>query len=244
MPALSLSQETLDDLWDFDDPVASEQRMLRAARSRGFTPGERAELETQQARALGLQGRFAEADAVLDGISFDSPAVATRILLERGRLRNSAGQAAEAVPLLAGAVGIAARVGLVFLEVDALHMLAIADAGRAAHWAREGLVALERADDDRTRRWAVALHNNLGWSLHDANRPEKALEEFSLAMDAAGRFGGDDQRFFARWAYARCLRSLDRVPEALAIQRELAVKRPADESVAEEIAILTAVPSD
>lgn len=121
-------------------------------------------------------------------------------------------------------------------------MLAIADVGRAEHWTREGLAALERADDDRTRRWAVALHNNLAWSLHDANRLDEALEEFSLALDAAGRFGGDDQRYFARWAYARCLRSLGRVPEALAIQRELAVERPADESVAEELKILTAMP--
>lgn len=242
--AVSLRQETLDDLWDFDDPAASEQRMVRAARSRGLTPGERAELETQQARALGLQGRFDEADAVLDGISFDSPAVATRKLLERGRLRNSAGQAAEAVPLFEGAVGIASRAGLVFLQVDGLHMLAIADSGRAAHWTAEGLAALERAVDDRTRRWAVALHNNLGWSLHGANRLDEALEEFSLALDAASRFGGDDQRFFARWAYARCLRSLDRVPEALAIQRELSMERPSDESVAGELAILTAVPGD
>lgn len=241
---MSLSQELLDDLWDFDDPAASEQRMLRAARSRERTPEERAELETQQARALGLQGRFEEADTVLDGISFDSPAVATRVLLERGRLRNSSGRAAEAVPLFTGAVGIATRVGLVFLEVDALHMLAIADAGRAEHWTREGLAALERADDNRTRAWAIALHNNLGWSLHDANRLEEALEEFSLALDAASRFGGDDQRFFARWAYARCLRSLDRVPEALSIQRELSTERPADESVAEELAILTAAPGD
>lgn len=239
-----LSHELLDELWDFGDPATSEQRMLRASRSRDRTPEERAELETQQARALGLQGRFEEADAILDGISFDSPAVATRILLERGRLRNSSGRAAEAVPLFAGAVGIATRVGLVFLKVDALHMLAIADAGRVEHWSREGLAALEESGDDRTRAWAVALHNNLGWNLHDADRFEEALEEFSLALNAAGRFGEDEQRFFARWAYARCLRSLDRVSEALAIQRELSAERPADESVATELAILTAVPGD
>lgn len=243
-PAVSLSQDLLDELWDFDDPAASEQRMLRAARSRERTPEERAELETQQARALGLQGRFDEADALLDRINFDSPAVATRILLERGRLRNSAGRLSEAVPLFTGAVSIASRAGLLFLEVDALHMLAIADAEQAEHWVSEGLAALERAEDDRTRRWAVALHNNLGWVLHDANRLEEALEEFTLALDAAGRFGTDDQTFFARWAYARCLRSLGRLPEALALQRELAAERPANEAVAEELAILTAMPGD
>lgn len=239
-----LSQELLDELWDFDDPAASEQRMRRAARSPERTPQELAELETQRARALGLQGRFDEAHVVLDRIDFDSPSVATRMLLERGRLRNSAGAATEAAPLFTGALGIAAPAGLVFLEVDALHMLAIADAERAEHWTREGLAALERADDDRTRRWAVALHNNLGWALHDANRLEEALEEFARARDAAGRFGGEEQRFFASWAYARCLRSLGRMPEALAIQRALSEERPDDEDVREELALLTALPSD
>lgn len=240
---IALRQDVLDELWDFDDPAASEQRMLREARSPGRTPEERAELETQQARALGLQGRFEEADAVLDRINFDSPAVATRILLERGRLRNSAGRAAEAVPLFTGALSVAARVGLHFLEVDALHMLAIADTERIEHWTRQGLTALERADD-RTRLWGVALHNNLAWHLHDTGRPEAALEEFAHAVDAAQRFGGDDERFVARWAYARCLRSLGRIPEALALQRELAGERPADDSVSEELALLTAAPTD
>lgn len=240
----SLNQELLDELWDFDDPAASERRMLEAARSPERTPAERAELATQHARALGLQGRFDEADAVLDRINFDSPAVATRILLERGRLRNSAGRPAEAVPLFTGAASIAARVGLTFLEVDALHMLAIADAPRAEQWSSEGLTALERAADDRTRRWAVALHNNLGWSFHDAQQYDEALEHFAIAVEAAHRFGGEDQRFSARWAFARCLRSLGRIGEALALQRDLAAERPDDEAVAEELAILGAVPSD
>src|SRR3546814_4969371 len=72
-----------------------------------------------------------------------------------------------------------------FRAADALHMLAVADRERAEHWTREGLSALEKATNDRTRRWSIALHNNLGWYLHDANRLDEALEEFSLALDAA-----------------------------------------------------------
>lgn len=241
--ATSLSQELLDELWDFDDPAASEQRILHAARSDERSPGERAELETQQARALGLQGRVEEAETLLGRITFDSPAVATRILLERGRLKNSAGRPSDAIPYFTGAAAIAARAGLVFLQADALHMLAIADSERAEHWTGEGLTALEGATDDRTRRWFIALHNNLGWNLHDANRLDEALEEFSLALDAAGRFGGDDERFWARWAYARGLRSLGRTAEALTLQRELAAERPDDDAVAKELVALTAAPA-
>jgi tetratricopeptide (TPR) repeat protein len=231
-----LAQHTLDELWNFDDPGASEAR-LREAAARA-KPEARAELETQVARALGLQGRFADGDTVLDRITFDSPPVAARVLLERGRLRNSAGLPADAVPLFTGALRVAARAGLVFLEADALHMLAIADPERAEKWTREGLAALERAEDDRTRRWAVSLHNNLGWHLHDASRYDEALTQFSLAQGAAIRFGSEDQRFQSRWAFARGLRSLGRLEEAREIQRELALERPDAEDVLEELAVL------
>ncbi|MBX3078696.1 MAG: hypothetical protein KF692_05645 [Cryobacterium sp.] len=117
-------------------------------------------------------------------------------------------------------------------------MLAIADEAHAARWTQEALAALEQTGDDRTKRWAVALHNNLGWNLHDAGRFDDALAQFSLAQGAAIRFATQDQQFSARWAVARCLRSLGRAEEALEIQRELSRERPDDADVREELAIL------
>ncbi len=234
-------QEQLDQLWDFTDPSASEQRFRDAAREHGATPETRAELETQVARALGLQSRFDEADRLLARIIFDSPPVSTRVLLERGRIRNSSGHAKDAVPYFTSAQVTANRAGLTFLELDALHMLAIADADNAAHWTDQALAVLDSTDDERTQRWAVSLHNNLGWYLHDAGRHDDALTQFSLAQGAAIRFGDEDQRFQSRWAFARCLRSLGRSDEALAIQRELAAERPDDTAVREELAVLTGI---
>ncbi|MBN9152148.1 MAG: hypothetical protein J0H56_12125 [Micrococcales bacterium] len=233
-----VTQELLDGLWDFADPALSEQRLRKAARGDGVTPEDRAELETQIARALGLQSRFDEADRLLQQIVFDSPRVATRVLLEQGRVRNSSGHPLDAVAYFTNARAAANRAGLVFLEVDALHMLAIADEAHAARWTQEALAALEQTGDDRTKRWAVALHNNLGWNLHDAGRFDDALAQFSLAQGAAIRFGTQDQQFSARWAVARCLRSLGRAEEALEIQRELSRSRPDDADVREELAIL------
>src|SRR5437868_2183068 len=61
------------------------------------------ETTTQIARALGLQRKFADADQLLDSIDDNlhrAPArVRVRYLLERGRIRNSNGNPAEAIPL-------------------------------------------------------------------------------------------------------------------------------------------------
>jgi tetratricopeptide (TPR) repeat protein len=246
-----VSQTLLDSLWDFGDPAASAERFRLAVDDPAAGPIARAELATQLARALGLLGRLEEGDSVLDALGAgahptgppaNDPAerVEARIALERGRLRLSAGLPEEAVPLFTLAVRKAASAGAQFLALDTLHMLAIADAGHEEEWAAEGLSVASQATDARTRRWAVALHNNLGWYLHDAGRPEEALPEFQAALAAAESVGTADQRFIGRWAVARCLRTLGRADEALAIQTRLAAERPDDEFVLAELAELAA----
>ena len=58
------SPDPAHDLWDFDDPVASEARFREAARQ-ALSPA-RQVLLSQVARALGLQQRYDEAHAVLE----------------------------------------------------------------------------------------------------------------------------------------------------------------------------------
>ncbi|WP_106814755.1 hypothetical protein [Microbacterium timonense] len=193
---MALAQSRLDDLWDFSDPVASEAR-LRAAAAAETDAAVRAEWETQVARALGLQERFAAADSALDAIAIDDAAVAARAALERGRLRNSAGDPAAAVPYFLAAVDAAREAGLTFLQVDALHMLAIADPVQADEWSAAAFDALERIDDPRTLRWRVSLHNNAGWRHFEAGRLGDAIAEFQESRDAAIRWGTPQQ---AQWA--------------------------------------------
>lgn len=202
---MAVSQAVLDALWDFTDPVGSEERLREAARSAPL-PAERAELETQVARALGLQGRFADADAVLRGIRPISSVVTVRIALERGRVHNSAGDPEGARPLFASAAREAAgaasegspdAAALTFLRVDALHMLAIADPERAEQWTAQALDVIDSTSDARTHRWLVALYTNAGWAHFDAGRAAPALAEFEKARDAAIRWGTPEQ---VRWA--------------------------------------------
>jgi tetratricopeptide (TPR) repeat protein len=193
---MTLAQTRLDDLWDFSDAAASEAR-LRAAAEQETDAATRAELETQVARALGLQGRFDEADAVLDAVAIEDSAVAARAALERGRVRNSSGDAESAVPYFLAAVDAASGSGLTFLQVDALHMLAIAEPDQAEEWTAAAEGALDGVEDPRTLRWNVSLHNNAGWRHFDAGRLDEALTAFEAARDASTRWGTPQQ---VQWA--------------------------------------------
>ncbi|MFB8147924.1 hypothetical protein ACFC1W_14355 [Microbacterium sp. NPDC056003] len=193
---MALSQALLDELWDFGDPAGSEAR-LRTAAEAETDAATRAELATQVARALGLQERYADAEAVLSTTPITSAEAAVRVTLERGRLRNSAGDAGAAVGLFELAAEAAASAHLTFLHVDALHMLAIADPARSAEWTACALDVLEGTTDPRTLRWTVSLHNNAGWAHHEAGRTDEAVSEFEKARDAAIRWGTPQQ---VRWA--------------------------------------------
>ena len=204
-----LEQRTIDELWTFEDPALSEARFREAMQDSRFDDFERLELATQLGRAIGLQGRYEEADALLDSIDTqEEPTLAVRVLLERGRLLNSSGHPAMAVPLLEQAAELGDHLGEEFLTVDALHMLAIADSGHQESWTRSALEYASAVDDPRTKRWMVSLHNNLGWALHDDGRRTEALVEFQLAEQWAERVGTPQQQLWAREAIDECERSL------------------------------------
>lgn len=233
-----LSGAELRAMWDFDHPERSESVLRAAADGSAAAPARQAELLTQVARAMGLQGRCDEAHHVLDALAPTTEPLAVRVLLERGRLHRSAGDAPPAVSCFEAAVVAAEHAGLDALQVDALHMLAITDDERTQAWTARGLAVAESSADPEARRWSVALHNNLGWTLMDLGRPADALVEFERAHAAALEVGSPEQEQIGRWAVARCLRELGRVPEALAIQRRLAEERPEDPYVFEEIEAL------
>ncbi len=198
---MALAQAELDDLWDFSDPSGSERRLRDAAETEDDAVA-RAELQTQVARALGLQERFEEADVVLGAVHASAPVVAVRVALERGRVRNSAGDPAAAAALFREAAEGAAAAGLDFLHVDSVHMLAIAEPDAAEYWTQRALEILEGVSDARTLRWRVSLHNNLGWALLGAGRRTDAIAAFERARDAAGRWGTAQQVDWADEALA------------------------------------------
>ena len=230
----------LTELWNFDDPAGSEQR-LRAAQVEA-PETEAAVLQTQVARALGLQGRYAEALAVLDGIECTDPEVTVRSLLERGRVYRSRGDVAAAAPLFEAAVA-AADQGLEGLAIDAMHMVALTLKGDVQIAYTRGILDRARASrDPSARRWLASLLNNLGTAYSDQGEWQLALQTFEEAL-AERRTGSDlEATFAARWMVAWALRHLGRTAEArdaqLALQADLVAAGREDPYVHEELALL------
>lgn len=230
--ALSVEEPTqldataLDAWWDFQRPDVSESRFR--AELAGLTAGSPAalELQTQIARAEGLQRKFDAARATLDGVEVALPRATprsrVRYLLERGRVFNSSGAPAKAVPLFRDALDLARNSGEDFLAIDAAHMLGIAaPAAEQLKWNLEALAMTERTRDARSKRWLASLYNNIAWVYHERGEFATALEYFEKALPAWEQRGGSGNVRTARWAIARCLRSLKRYDDALAIQRAL-----------------------
>jgi hypothetical protein len=147
----------LDALWDFSDPAASERRFRQYYRD--HPEGRlRGEALTQMARALGLQRKFEEAFEVLLAVDASSvaqdPRVHVRVVLERGRVMNSSGRAAEARPLFEEAWALAREAGLDALAVDAAHMVAIATEGDEQLSWNEQAIAFAQSSSD----FAVQQH--------------------------------------------------------------------------------------
>jgi len=224
---------SLDELWDYDDPAASEAR-FRTAVEAAEASGDRtaaAEARTQLARALGLQGRFTDGHDLLDRVDADHPAddrVRVRSRLERGRLWRSSGDVAASVVPFEGAWELARSLGEDGLAVDAAHMLALVAAPPGeATWHERAMDLADTSPDPVARKWRGSLWNNIGWARFDAGDFEGALTAFETALAARREQGQVKEIRIAEWCVARCIRALGRPSDALAIQERLAAETAA-----------------
>lgn len=224
----------IDAFWEYSDPAASEAR-FRAALA-AVEGDERLEVLTQIARTFSLRGQVAAAHAELDEVEQQLGGAGLRpqlrYLLERGRTYNSSGAPEQARALFAAAWEQAEAVeaaGVAGLAVDAAHMVAITYAGapEAIDWNRKGLALARTVDDPKARALIPAMLNNSAWDLHALGRYDEALTLFEEAQAEWVSRGKQTQIQIARWSVARCLRSLGRCEEALAIQEALAAEHAA-----------------
>ena len=231
-------ERDFDALWDFRDPAATEQtfRSMLAGGMASAGPDALGELRTQIARTCSLQGKFDEAHAILDDLQHELEAnrgaergsnarVWIRLHLERGRSLNSAGNPANARLEFERAWSLAREFAEDALAIDAAHMLAIvASSGsrdESMRWNETALGLAERSTSLRARRWRASLHNNIGWSHHDAGQFDQAMVSFERALELRLEQPDAHEIRITRWCVARCLRSLGRVREALRIQHSL-----------------------
>ncbi len=240
-------------MWDYNDPGESEaQFRTMLAEAQTAASGDhalQAEILTQIARTQGLQRQFDAAHATLDaaqemiGQSDAAPMVRARVryLLERGRVLNSSKHPDTARPLFVEAWDTARAASIDGLAVDAAHMVAIVESpDEALRWNELALDLAESSNDPDAQRWKGSLCNNIGWTYHGNGDYQTALTYFDRQFEYRREQGKADDIRVARWCIARCLRSLEQVDDALAIQRELEAENEsngaADGYVYEEIA--------
>ena len=227
-------------LWNFSDPILSEQR-FRAALATA-TPDDAFILQTQIARSFGLRGDFEKAREILKGLE---PRLAgvnaearTRYWLELGRSFSSAthppdSQTAEAKEQAREdykrALEIAKSGALDGLAVDALHMLAFVDTAPADQfkWGQAALSIAQASSQPAAKAWEPALRNNVGYALYQLGRYDEALDQFQQALALRERGSDIQATRIARWMVAWTLRALNRTDEALAIQLHLETERAA-----------------
>jgi tetratricopeptide (TPR) repeat protein len=145
-----------------------------------------------------------------------------RYALERGRVFNSSGKKDKARPFFVQAWEDALQAGEDFYAVDAAHMIAIVEPPeKQMEWNLKAVALAEKSSDDRARNWLGSLYNNIGWTYHDAGQYEQALATFQKALTFCEQQGKADTIRIAKWCIGRTLRSLNRVDEALTLQRGL-----------------------
>ena len=146
-----------------------------------------------------------------------------RYQLERGRTFNSSGEKEQARALFVQAWEQAQAAHEEGLAVDAAHMLAITYSGTpdGPVWNQRGLELARASQDPKARGLIPAMLNNMAWDLHDLGRYPEALPVFEAAQAEWTARGKPVQIRMAKWAVARCLRSLGRFEQAMAIQRLL-----------------------
>jgi tetratricopeptide (TPR) repeat protein len=211
--------DRLRPLWDFDDLDGSERRLQDQLKEEASDTG-RAEVLTQLARVDGLRQKFTEGDRLIDqaqALSDGSAVVEARIQMERGRLRNSGGDAVAALAMFEAAFEIADHAGEQFLAADAAHMAAIASPDRQGklYWTERGIKIASETSDRDVAYWLGPLYNNLGWEYQDAGEHEAALKAFQHALEARERYPEMPALIqHAKEAVAEALRGLGREEEA------------------------------
>ncbi len=215
-----------DALWGYSDPHKTETKFREILLQIPESNPAYLELLTQIARSQGLQQKFDKAHQTLDQVERRLGDYASRakirFYLERGRVFNSAGHPDEARPFFEQALDMAKKLSEDFSAVDALHMLAIV--APSASSLDLNLLAVqfaESSDQEKARGWLGSLYNNTGWSYHELDDFESALDMFQKAEAVRRLKGSVNEIRIAQWCVARTLRSLNRIEEALSKQLTL-----------------------
>lgn len=217
-----------DKLWNYNQPAETEKKFTEILQGLDSNTelGYQLELKTQLARTLGLQQKFEEAHKLLDEVeeqlAAEYPVARIRYLLERGRTLNSSKKREEAIPLFTEAWELGLEVKADFYAVDAAHMLGIAaPQDQQLAWNEKAMKLAESSADKRAQGWLGSLYNNIGWTYHDMQKYENAMDVFQKALEWRQVHEQVIETQIAKWCVARTHRSLGNIDKALEMQYAL-----------------------
>jgi tetratricopeptide (TPR) repeat protein len=242
-----------DALSDYDRPEETERRLLELAQiAKAATPRDPSyciEVLAQIARMQGLQNKLPEAkntlkeseEFLIEAEDTCRAAAKIRYFLENGRLCILDKTPSQARPLFIEAWTLANNSGEDFLAIDAAQMLAAIEPQKLQkEWILKAMAIAEASPQSRAKQTQGALYSTLGWTQFDVRQYEGALEFFKKALSFIKAHGTPRKVITAKWAVAKTLRSLNRIEEALELQKdllaELARINVADGLVYEELA--------
>jgi tetratricopeptide (TPR) repeat protein len=223
----------IDGQWNFEDLPSTEAKVRELLAAEQPDSPKVPELLTQLARVQGLLGKLNEAGATLllakDLLAKDEAApksrAQVRFLIEQGRFFGLSMNPAQSVPYFSRAWELAVQLNETFFSVEAAVMLSISQSPKLQNeWLQKVIEVAEQTKDEQAKLWLSQLYVMDGWHSFDFRKYENALASFERALKAPQSSQNSSNNFSIRWAIGRTLRALNRVPEALEIQRALSAE--------------------
>lgn len=229
-----LEQNDLDSLWNPQNAVASEtafRGLLPYAKERSATDSTfYIEVLTQIARAEAAQGKLDDAGTTLASaeklLLAEKPAFQTaakiRWQLERGRLYILQKTPSQARALFGQAWALAVQAEEDFFTIDVAQMMAMIEPQKSQQeWILKGIQIAEESKQPKAKRWLGPLHASLAWKLYDLLQYESAERHFQKSLSYFQATGTEREIFVAKWSMGKLLRRMNRLEEALAMQKAL-----------------------
>jgi len=226
-PVITL--ENFDDAWGLGYPAAVEKKLRELLPQAEALQDKSVYLQilSQIALAQAVQKKFDEAHKTLDEaqalLTPEYDLAKARILLERGRVFQQAGDLVKARDYFEQSYALSTKNKFDFHAINVAHMIAIAaeKTEDKIKWNQLAIDMTISTQDAKAHAWLGSLYNNLGQNYLSEGQFEKALTAFQKALEYRIEEGYAPNIRVAKWAIARALRSLDRLDEALKIQQEL-----------------------
>ena len=222
--------EKFDDLWGtLGYPAAVEQEMTELLPQAEALEDKSIYLQmlSQIALAQALQKKFDTAHKTLDNaealLTPEYPLARARILLERGRTFQQAGNIKEALNYFEQSYEQSKLHNLDAPTINAAHMIAIVveNVEDKIKWNKLALALVETTKDPQAKKWLGPITNNLGQNYLAAKQYDKALPVFQKALELFQKDGYAPSIRMAKWTIAHTLRLLGRTDEALEMLQAL-----------------------